>query len=124
MGRVHADRREPAEPHQPLALEAAADELLREASELSSGRAARTLTPGAGAPMKQTLVAITRGHEMSDHVGPGSATIQVLRGALTVTWDGDHLEVADGQWAILPTQLHRVRADADTVAIVTAAPDS
>jgi quercetin dioxygenase-like cupin family protein len=74
--------------------------------------------------MKQTLVAITEGNEMSDHVAPGSATMHVLRGALTVTWDGEHLQMTDGQWAILPTQLHRVRADADTVAIVTAAPDS
>lgn len=124
MERVHADRREPAEPHQPLDLAAAADELLTTAGELAAGRAARTLTPGAGAPLKQTLVAIKDGQQLDDHVAPGSATIQVVTGSLTVAWDGDHLELESGQWATLPSEMHRVHARSDAVALVTTAPDS
>lgn len=122
--RVHADRREPAEPDQPLELAGAGDELLGTAREQASGRAARSLTPGAEAPLKQTLVAIVDGKELDEHVAPGASTLQVLRGGLAVTWDGGTLEVSEGRWAILPTQLHEVQARGDTVALITTAPGS
>lgn len=122
--RVHADRREPAEPDQPLELEPAGDELLGTAREQASGRAARSLTPGADAALKQTLVAIIDGNELDEHVAPGAATLQVLRGGFAVTWDGGTLEVSAGEWAILPTQLHEIQARGDTVALVTTAPGS
>lgn len=124
MERVHADRRDPAEPDQPLELDAAAAELLADASEQSSGRAARTLTPGAGAALKQTLIAITDGRELDDHVANGPATIQVLSGSLTVSWGEDSRAMRAGQWATLPLELHRVHADSDTVALVTVAADA
>lgn len=121
MERVHADRRDPAVPEQPLELDAAADELLATASEQASGRAARTLTPGAGAALKQTLIAITDGRELDDHVANGPASIQVLRGSLTVSWGDEDRAMQAGQWATLPLELHRVHADSDTVALVTVA---
>lgn len=121
MDQVHAERREPAEPPQPLELDTAGEELLRTAGEQSAGRAARTLTPGAGAPLSQTLIAIKDGRDLDEHVSPGPATIQVVRGELTVTWDGDHLQLAAGQWATLPLGLHKVHADTDAVALVTTA---
>lgn len=52
---VHAPRRTPSVPEEPVHLDAIADALLDRAAVLDTGRAAGTLTPGAGAPLKQTF---------------------------------------------------------------------
>jgi hypothetical protein len=73
-------RRPPAPPEGPLDLQAAAQELLAEATSLRSGRAGRTLTTGAGAPVKQTLLALAAGQQLQDHVAPGPTTLIGVHG--------------------------------------------
>ena len=118
---VHADRRAPETPDGAFDLGGAADDLLTQAREMSSGRAARTLTPGAGAVLKQTLLAIASGRRLDEHQANGPATLQVLQGAVTVRSGDTTLEVPQGHWAAIPDAPHDLVADADAVLLLTIA---
>ena len=122
MTEIHADRRPPSEPEVPLDLDAAGRELLEEARSMASGRAAKSLTPGAHAPLTQTLLTLTAGHELGAHQANGPATIYLLRGAVTITSDNVTVDLRAGDWARIPTALHNLRADEDVVALLTVAP--
>jgi quercetin dioxygenase-like cupin family protein len=61
-------------------LAAAAITLLERAAAAPAGRAALTLVPGAGVPLKQTLLALRGGVQLAEHDAPGAATLQVLQG--------------------------------------------
>jgi quercetin dioxygenase-like cupin family protein len=124
MDAIHAERREPAAPQGPLDLAAAGKELTAEAGGMRSGRAARTLTPGVHAPLSQTLVALRAGVSLSEHELNGPATMQVITGRVTVESDEQTLELAAGQWGTAPGARERVRADEDTVLLVTVAPSA
>jgi quercetin dioxygenase-like cupin family protein len=121
MSDTHADRRSPSAPDGPLDLDAAGDRLLDEARAMSSGRAARTLTPGAHGPLKQTLVALTAGVELHEHVANGTATIHLLRGTATMNFQEGAVDLHGGQWAPIPAARHDLRASDDTVALITVA---
>ncbi len=118
---VHAARRGPEQPEGGIDLAGAARELLEQAHGLAAGRAARTLTPGAGAPLKQTLMAIAAGQRLEEHRAPGSATLQVLFGDVTLRTGDDELPLHQGHWAVIPPATHDLRADADTVVLLTVA---
>lgn len=124
MDRIHADRREPSTPREPLDLDAAVDDLLATAAEQSAGRAARTLTPGTGSRLKQTLVALRRGRVLDDHVAPGQATLQLLRGDATLSWEGGSWQLPTGCWVTIPSELHQLEATSDTAALITTVTDT
>jgi quercetin dioxygenase-like cupin family protein len=102
-------------------LQDATKELLASLREQPSGRAARTLSPGAHAPLKQTLLALAAGRSLQDHRAPGQATIQVLVGQVRLTVGGNDQAVAAGQWAPIPDETHGVTADEESVALLTVA---
>jgi hypothetical protein len=52
-------------------LAAAAVKLLERAAAAPAGRAALTLVPGAGAPLKQTLLALRGGVQVAEHARLG-----------------------------------------------------
>lgn len=122
MTDIHADRRQPETPEGPLDLAAASDDLLDEARGMASGRASRTLTPGAHAALKQTLVALRGGTALSEHDTNGPATIHLLRGAATINAAAGSVSLAAGQWAVIPAQRHDLQTSEDTVALITVAP--
>lgn len=115
--------RTPSTPQGAFNLQAAADDLLAQARDAQNGRAARTLTPGEGAPLKQTLMALLEGRELSDHRSPGAATLVALRGRATLTWGQQELEVPEGHWATIPQAVHGLRAETDLVLLLTVAGD-
>ena len=119
MAETHAARRRPETPESPLDLDAAADDLRAEASRMAAGRASRTLTPGAHAPLKQTMIALRAGVALSEHTTNGPATIHLLRGEATINTSQDSVELSAGQWAVVPPQRHDLRTSADTVALIT-----
>lgn len=121
MGRRHADRRDPEAPEMPADLSALGDALLEEAATMSSGRASRTLTPGAHRPLKQTLVALRSGEELGEHTTNGPATIHLLRGTATINAGDVTLELSAGRWATIPEDRHDLQAAEDTVALITVA---
>lgn len=122
MSHIHADRRPSSAPDQPLDLAAAGDSLMDEARAMSSGRAAKSLTPGAHEPLTQTLVALRAGvHVGADRLN-GPATIYLLRGTATIDSDDETIALASGQWAAIPRLGSDLRAGEDAVALITVAP--
>ena len=119
---IHAPRRTPAAPHAPADLDEIARELLDQARGLDAGRSARTLTPGAGAALKQTLLALVEGSSLSDHTAPGPATIQVLSGDTRLGTSDGTTELTQGQWALIPDEVHDLAAVTDAVVLLTVAP--
>lgn len=121
---VHAKRREPAQPDTPLDLEAAGRDLLDTARGLAAKRSARSLTPGTGAHLKQTLLAVCGGHELKEHPSPGPATLHVLQGDVTITAGDKTVALSAGQWFVVPSQRHDLVAQSDAVVLLTVAADS
>ena len=82
-------------------LAAAVTQLLDRAAAAPAGRAALTLVPGAGAPLKQTLLAFRGGVQLAEHDAPGAATLQVLHGRVRLvtsqaSWElgqSDHIQI-------------------------------
>lgn len=120
---IHAPRRTPKVADSPLDLHALADELLAEARELRAKRSARTLTPGAGAPVKQSLLALAAGQTLQEHLAPGPTTLLGITGTSVLTADADPVTLTDGTWAVCPTGPHTLEAVSDTVVLITVAPD-
>lgn len=121
---VHASRRDRTEADGPLDLQAAADELLVEAGQLNAGRSARTLTPGPGAALKQTLLALTAGQQLQDHLAPGPTTLLGIRGEAVLTHDGAAVTLTDGVWAACPVGSHGLEAVTDAVVLLTVTPSA
>ena len=80
-----------------LSLTAVADEQLARARESSSGRSAQTIYGGHEHFLRQTVIALIEGHELSEHYGPGEGTLQVLQGQGTVS-------AGDDRFSVLPRQ--------------------
>lgn len=105
----------------PIALAEAGQGLLDEARGNDAGRAGRTLTPGAGSSLKQSLLALTAGASLQDHASPGAATIQVLIGAARLTSEGASTSLLAGEWARIPDAVHALEATEDLVVLLTVA---
>lgn len=116
---VHAERRHPAAPDGPIDLEDFANDLLEDARNMSSGRSARTLTPQVGVTLKQTLMALVEGRVLDKHRAPSRATIQVLRGSVTITAGDEVLDLEEGSWAVIPEDEHDLAANTDAVVLLT-----
>ena len=105
-------------PTPPVDLAEVGKQLLSEARE-SSGRAAVTLTPSDGGPLKQTLIALSAGTELGEHPSPGPSAIHVLEGAGTLSWGDGTQRLTAGEWAPLPLDKHGLSAEEDLVALLT-----
>ena len=119
---IHAPRREPAAPEGPAVLTDVGGELLQQARTLDAGRSARTLTPGAGAALKQTLLALVEGTRLEEHEAPGPASLQVLSGTVSLGTTDGSIDLTGGQWALIPDQPHDLAATSDAVVLLTVAP--
>lgn len=106
-------------PEPPVSLTDAGASLLDEARSNDNGRAALTLTPAPGGPLKQTLLALTAGHELSEHPTPGPASLHVLEGSATLIVGEDDTAASAGTWLVIPREPHRLRAEQDTLALLT-----
>lgn len=120
---VHAPRRDPRGSDEPLDLADAAARLLDEARGLASGRSARTLTPGAGAPLKQSLLALTAGTHLNDHTAPGPTTLVGIAGTAVLTTSTGRYVLTEGVWTGCPRGPHGLEAVSDAVVLITVAPE-
>jgi quercetin dioxygenase-like cupin family protein len=108
--------------HDVTDLPKAAARVLETARASDAGRAGHTLTPGAGAALKQILLALVAGRSLDDHESPGAATLQVLIGRVRLTAGGQEgVELRTGDHAPIPHVRHGLDALDDAVVLISVA---
>ena len=106
---------------QKASLTALARELLKIAREASNGRSARTVFGGHEHVLRQTVVALVAGQAMTEHENPGEATVQVLRGRVSISTADAAWEGAPGDLLIVPQARHSLEALEDCAILLTVA---
>ena len=102
-----------------ISLDATARERLEEATGSASGRSSVTVFGGHEKLLRQTVIALRGGAALDEHESPGEATVQVLRGRVTlragdVSWDG-----RAGDLLVVPESRHSLQAHEDSVILLT-----
>jgi quercetin dioxygenase-like cupin family protein len=102
-----------------VSLTALAREHLETARAAKSGRSAHTVYGGHEHSLRQTLIALTAGSQLDEHESPGEATLQVLHGRVQLTDGGVHWDGSEGDHLVIPQSRHGLRADQDSVVLLT-----
>lgn len=102
-------------------LEALARELLGKAAGSTGGRAAQTVMGGHEKVLRQTVIAMVAGAELTEHANPGEASVHVLRGRVTLAAGGQSWEGRDGDLLIIPDAPHSLHATQDSAVLLTVA---
>jgi quercetin dioxygenase-like cupin family protein len=106
---------------QKISLEALVREQLGLAAGAAGGRAAHTVYGGHEKVLRQTIIAMISGSELSEHENPGEATVLVLHGRVRLSagdlaWDGSR-----GDLITVPDARHRLEALEDSALLLTVA---
>ena len=104
----------------PIDVHALAGELLQKASAERSGRAARTL-PHPVDGLRQTLIALRDGAVMDEHESPGAGSVMVIRGRVRISAGDGGVEVGAHQITPLPERRHSLRAEEESVVLLSVA---
>jgi quercetin dioxygenase-like cupin family protein len=104
-----------------VSLTTLAAEQLEAARQSSSGRASRTVYGGQEHSLRQTLIALLAGQELSEHENPGEATVHVLEGQVDLSAEGDVVSGSAGDLLIVPDTRHALAAVQDSVVVLTVA---
>jgi quercetin dioxygenase-like cupin family protein len=104
-----------------VSLTALASEQLEAARQASSGRASRTVYGGHEHSLRQTLIALLAGQELSEHENPGEATVQVLQGQVDLSAEGEVASGSAGDLLVVPDARHALTAVEDSVVVLTVA---
>lgn len=102
-----------------LSLEAKARELAHKAAEARSGRAADTIFGGHEKRLRQTVIAMREGTELSEHESPGEATLLVISGRLRLVSGGTTWSGRDWDFLVVPDAPHSVEAETDTAFLLS-----
>lgn len=102
-----------------ISLTRLAVEKLAEAQQSHSGRAAHTIHGGHTHELRQTVLALLAGHELSEHESPGQASLQVLQGHVHLTAGDDGWDGKTGDYVVIPPQRHSLQAVDDSVVMLT-----
>jgi quercetin dioxygenase-like cupin family protein len=102
-----------------ISLTNMASEKLAEARQAHSGRAAHTIHGGHDHELRQTVLALLAGHELSEHDSPGQASLQVLQGHVHLTAGDDEWDGKTGDYVVIPPQRHSLQAVDDSVVMLT-----
>lgn len=101
-----------------LDLAALADEQAAKAAENPHGRSAHLLLHDG--VLRQTVIALTAGSSLDEHNAPVAASLQVLRGRVSLTIAGRRQEVRAGELHAIPQERHGLLAHEDSVVLLTA----
>ncbi len=106
---------------QKLSLDARVREHLERARASSTERSAETVYGGHEHMLRQTLIALRSGAELSEHENPGEATVLVLRGRVRLNAQDESWEGMAGDLLIIPGSKHSLVALEDSAALLTVA---
>ncbi|OII26067.1 cupin domain-containing protein [Frigoribacterium sp. MCBA15_019] len=104
---------------QKTSLTALARHELAHARDASSGRSARTIVGGHEHHLRQTLMALRAGEELSEHLNPGEATLQVITGRVLLHAGGVSWNGSGGDLLTIPEGLHSVDIVEDSAILLT-----
>jgi quercetin dioxygenase-like cupin family protein len=102
-----------------LSLDAVAREQLKRAKENSGRRSAKTVFGGHEHVLRQSVIALAEGSVMADHLSPGEATLQVLRGRIRLTAGKDSWEGRTGDLLDIPGERQSIKALEPSVVLLT-----
>jgi quercetin dioxygenase-like cupin family protein len=102
----------------PADLTALADEHAALAAASPHGRSARLLVHDG--VLRQTVIALTAGSSLDEHNAPAAASLQVLRGHVSLTVAGERTALRAGQLQTVPQVRHGLLAHVDSVVLLTA----
>lgn len=94
---------------------------LEAALTASSGRSAHTVYGGHEHVLRQTVIALRAGTSLDVHENPGEATVQVLRGRVTLVVGENRWNGSPGDLMIIPDSRHALEAVEDSVVLLTVA---
>ncbi|GAC47308.1 cupin domain-containing protein [Gordonia aichiensis] len=100
-------------------LPALVDELIATARTAHSRRAGHTLHGNSSRHLRQTVIALAAATELGEHDSPGEATLQVLRGDVTLTAGTDDWHGTAGDLVTIPDARHNLRANDDSAVLLT-----
>ncbi len=98
-------------------LDRCADEHLAAAQASPNGRSAELLVHDG--VLRQSILALTAGTELAEHNSPHAASLQVLRGQVTVTGFESTDPLRAGELTVLTHHRHSVTALEDSVFLLT-----
>lgn len=99
-------------------LTALARQQLDEARADPHGRSAQLFLHDG--PLRQTVIALTAGTSLDEHVSPRAASIQVLHGHVRVTTDSGDQDLVAGQVDRAPGERHGLTAVENSAVLLTA----
>jgi quercetin dioxygenase-like cupin family protein len=102
-----------------VSLSRLADEQLAAAHQAAAGRASHTVHGGHEHALRQTLVALVSGQELSEHNSPGEATLQVICGRVRLVAGDDSWDGAAGDHITIPPARHALQALDDSAVLLT-----
>src|SRR5690349_2391814 len=102
-----------------LSLDAMARVQLANAAASTSGRASETVFGGHETHLRQTVIALMEGNELSEHESPGEATLQVLTGRVRLADASTSWEGRSGDLLVIPDARHSLTALSDAVVLLT-----
>jgi len=105
--------------HQAVDLTALTESLIAEASDHSSGRAAKAVM--SGSHLRAVVIALKAGAELAEHDAPAAATLQVLVGAVTLVAGEERWDLGAGQLVAIPPRRHSVEAHEDAAVLLSVA---
>ncbi len=91
------------------------------AATASSGRSPTTVHGGQENVLRQTVVALNLGVELTEHENPGDATVLVLFGRVELHGRVKEWVGAAGDLLVIPDERHSLRAIEDSVVWLTVA---
>lgn len=102
-------------------LDALGREHLERAAANPAGRSAETVYGGHEHVLRQTILALRAGTELSEHGNPGEASVMVLRGRVRLVSGQDAWEAMSGDLLAIPPARHSLEALEDSVIVLTVA---
>ncbi len=102
-----------------ISLDAVAREQRRKAAAADSGRSAETVCGGHEKALRQTLIALRAGIELSEHENPGEATVLVLSGRVELRIQAAIWEGRTGDLLTVPAERHSLHALEDSTVLLT-----